>query len=149
MVFSDGEGVKHMSNELNKAQYRRFYEEFLSKGDTEVVDDVVDPNVVSHSPFPDQKPGAEGLKEAILQFREAFPDLYTKAEDILTDGDKVVGRFTVTGTQKGEFMGMPASGKKITYEEIAIVRFKNGKIVEHWAVADTLAMMQQLGMIPA
>jgi steroid delta-isomerase-like uncharacterized protein len=138
-----------MSNEQNKAQYRRFYEEFLSKGDVKVVDEVVDANVISHSPFPDQKPGAEGLKEAILQFREAFPDLHTKAEDILSDGDKVIGRFTVTGTQKGEFMGMPASGKQFTYEEIAIVRFKNGKIVEHWAVTDTLAMMQQLGMIPA
>ena len=138
-----------MSSEQNKAQYRRFYEEFLSKGDTQVVDEVVDPNVVTHSPFPDQKPGAEGLKEAIMQFREAFPDLHAKAEDILADGDKVVGRFTVTGTHKGEFMGMPPSGKQFTYEEMVIVRFKNGRIVEHWAVMDAMAMMQQLGMIPA
>jgi steroid delta-isomerase-like uncharacterized protein len=149
IALSDRVGVKFMSNELNKAQYRRFYEEFLNKGNTQVVDEVVDPNVVSHSPFPDQKPGAEGLKEAILRFRNAFPDLHTKAEDILADGDKVVGRFTVTGTQKGEFMGMPASGKKFTYEEIAIVRFRNGKIVEHWAVTDILSMMAQLGMIAA
>jgi steroid delta-isomerase-like uncharacterized protein len=137
-----------MSTEENKARYRRFYEEFLSKGNLSVVDELVDPNVVSHSPFPDQEAGANGLKKAIQRFRQAFPDLHTKAEDILADGDKVVGRFTVTGTQRGEFMGIPASGKPITYEEIAIVRFKDGKIIEHWAVTDALAMMQQLGAIP-
>jgi steroid delta-isomerase-like uncharacterized protein len=137
-----------MSTEENKARYRRFYEEFLSNGNLAVVDEVVDPDVVSHSPFPDQEPGAVGLKKAIKHFRQAFPDLHAKAEDIIAEGDKVVGRFTVTATQHGEFMGIPASGNTITYEEIVIVRFKDGKIVEHWAVADALAMMQQLGAIP-
>jgi predicted ester cyclase len=137
-----------MSPDTNKAAYRRFYEEFLSKGNLDVVDEVVDPNVVSHSPFPGQKPGAEGLKEAIASFREAFPDLRATAEDVIAAGDKVVGRFTVTGTHRGEFMDIVPTGKTITYDEIVIVRFKDGRIVEHWAVADALAMMQQLGVIP-
>src|SRR5687768_11006472 len=81
--------------EQNKATYRRFYEEFLSKGNLEVVDQVVDKNVISHSALPGQKPGAEGLKEAITMFRRAFPDLTLTAEDIIAEGDKVVGRFTV------------------------------------------------------
>jgi predicted ester cyclase len=105
--------------------------------------------VVSHSPFPGQKPGAEGLKQAIASFREAFPDLQATAEDLIAEEDKVVGRFTVTGTQRGEFMDIAPTGKKITYDEIVIVRFKDGKIIEHWAVADALAMLQQLGVIPA
>jgi predicted ester cyclase len=137
-----------MSPDTNKAAYRRFYEEFLSKGNLDIVDEVVDPNVVSHSPFPGQKPGAEGLKQAIARFREAFPDLQATAEDVIAAGDKVVGRFTVTGTHHGEFMDIAPTGKTITYDEIVIVRFKDGRIVEHWAVADALAMMQQLGVIP-
>jgi predicted ester cyclase len=138
-----------MSPDTNKAAYRRFYEEFLSKGNLDVVDEVVDPNVVSHSPFPGQEPGAVGLKQAIARFREAFPDLQANAEDVIAAGDKVVGRFTVTGTHRGEFMDIAPTGKTITYDEIVIVRFKDGRIVEHWAVADALAMMQQLGVIPA
>jgi predicted ester cyclase len=133
----------------NKAAYKRFYEEFLNKGKLAVVDEVVDRNVVSHAALPGQKPGAEGLKEAITLFRQAFPDLTAKAEDIIAEGDKVVGRFTVKGTHKGKFMDFEPTGNPFTYAEVVIVRFKDGKIVEHWAVTDVLSMMQQIGAIPS
>lgn len=134
--------------ERNKAAYRRFYEEFLGKGNLEVIDQVVDPNVISHSALPGQKPGAAGLKEAITMFRSAFPDLTIKAEDIIAEGDKVVGRFKVSGTHKGKFMDFEPTGSAFTYDEVVIVRLKDGKIVEHWSVTDALAMMQQIGAIP-
>ena len=137
-----------MSTEENKVIYHRFYEELLNKGNLDIVDELVDPNVVSHSPLPDQKPGSEGFKQAIASFRKSFPDLKAIAEDMVAEADKVVARFTVTGTHQGEFMGIAPSGKKFTYDEISIVRLKDGKIVEHWAVADALTMMQQLGVIP-
>jgi steroid delta-isomerase-like uncharacterized protein len=136
-----------VSNEKNKLVFQRFYEEVLNQGNLDVIDDVVDPNVVSHHPIPGQKPGAAGLKEALAGFKKAFPDLKSVAQDIIAKADKVVGRFTVTGTHQGEFMGYRPTGKQFTYEEIVIVRLKDGKIVEHWAVADVSAMMEQLGAI--
>ncbi|MGH7601513.1 MAG: ester cyclase, partial [bacterium] len=81
-------------------------------------------------------------------FRTAFPDLQVTVEDIIAKGDKVWVYTTMRGTNKGEFMGMPATGKKIEVKGIDIVRFVNGKAVEHWGVSDDLTMMQQLGMIP-
>jgi predicted ester cyclase len=78
-----------------------------------------------------------------------FPDLRFDAEDILTSGDKVVARARVTGTNKGEFMGMPATGKSINVQAIDIVSFGNdGLAVEHWGVMDMMSMMQQLGVVP-
>lgn len=136
-----------MTPNENKALYRTYYEEVLNRANYGAIDELVDKNVVSHSPLPGQKPGSVGLRDTMQLFHAAFPDLHAKAEDMIAEGDKVVGRFIVTGTHQGEFMGMPATGKKITYEEIVIVRFKNGKIVEHWAVADALTLMQQLGAV--
>ena len=134
-------------NEKNKLVFQRFYQEVLNQGNFDVIDEVVDPNVISHHPIPGQAPGAAGLKEALTGFKKAFPDLRNVAEDMIAEADKVVGRFTVTGTHQAEFMGYPPTGKQFTYEEVIIVRLKAGKIVEHWAVADVLAMMEQLGAI--
>jgi predicted ester cyclase len=78
-----------------------------------------------------------------------FPDWRFDAEDILTSGDKIIARSSVTGTNKGEFMGMPATGKSINIQAIDIVRFGNdGLAVEHWGVMDMMSMMQQLGVVP-
>lgn len=132
----------------NKARYQRFYEEVLNQGNFEIADEVMDANVISHSALPDQKPGLEGFKQAMKMFRQAFPDLKATAEHVIAEEDKVVGHFMVTATHQGEFMGMVPTGKKIRYEEMVIVRFQDRKIVEHWAVADALSMMQQLGAIP-
>ena len=68
---------------------------------------------------------------------------------MIAEGDKIVGRVTLTGTHQGELMGIPATGKKVSFSEIHIVRISNGKVVEHWEVADTMSMMQQLGVIPS
>ena len=79
----------------------------------------------------------------------AFPDLRVKVEDLIAEGDKIVGRVTLTGTHQGELMGIPATGKKVSFSEILIVRISNGKAVEQWEVADTMSRMQQLGVIPS
>ena len=79
----------------------------------------------------------------------AFPDLRMEPEDVLASGDKVVARTRGTGTHRGEFMGIPASGKSIDVELIDIMRFgEDGLVTEHWGVFDALTMMQQLGAIP-
>jgi predicted ester cyclase len=137
-----------MSSEANKIAYRRFYEDILNRGDFSIVDELVAREVVSHNPLPDQKPGVEGFVAAIKLFRAAFPDLHARNTHLIAEGDHVVGRFVVTATHRGEFLGTVATGRRISYEEIVIVRFRDARIVEHWAVADALSIMQQIGAIP-
>jgi steroid delta-isomerase-like uncharacterized protein len=82
----------------------------------------------------------------MVRLREAFPDFHVTLEDLIADEHKVVVRLTARGTQRGAFMGVPATGKSATWMGIRIFRLVNGKIVEHWGVWDSLGMMQQLGM---
>jgi steroid delta-isomerase-like uncharacterized protein len=138
-----------LSSEENKAKTRRFMEEVLNKGNMQVVDELIAPNFVEHDPFPGQAPGVEGLKQAMVALRQAFPDLHVTVDEMLSDGDKVVIRSTMKGTHKGTFMNIPATGKQISVEGIDIVRISNGRVVEHWGVTDNLTMMQQLGLVPA
>lgn len=128
-----------------KAVYQGFVDDLLNGGRFELAEKYLDPVVVSHNPFPGQAPGIEGFVSALRDFRIAFPDLHARATHYVADGDKVVGRFEVQGTHRGYFMGLPPTGRPVHYEEIAIVRLAGGRIVEHWAVADALAIMQQLG----
>ncbi len=80
--------------------------------------------------------------------RASFPDIHVAIEDMIAEGDKVVTRITATGTQTGEFMGMPPSGKAIRVEAIGISRIVDGKSVEYWESFDALGLMHQLGAIP-
>src|SRR5687768_6372617 len=124
----------------NKTVYQEFVSEILNGGRFELAGQFLDEHVVSHNPFPGQQPGVAGFIDAMRAFRVAFPDLHAKATQYVAEGDKVVGHFEVQGTHRGEFMGLAATGKPIRYEEIAIVRLAQGKLVEHWAVADALAI---------
>jgi steroid delta-isomerase-like uncharacterized protein len=81
-------------------------------------------------------------------FRTGFPDLVHTIEDQIAEGEKVVTRVTVTGTNKGEFQGMPATGKQVKFTGIAIDRIVNGKVKERWVEFDVMGLMQQLGAIP-
>ena len=91
----------------------------------------------------------EVIKAYITMFRAAFPDLHYTLEDSIAEGDRVVQRTMARGTMKGDFTGMPASGKTATWSEIHITRYDNGKAVEHWAVVDQLGMLAQLGFAQA
>ena len=109
------------------------------------IDKFLSPHFVEHDTFPGLEPNREGVKQFFKMFRQAFPDLNFKVEFTIAKGDKVVSYITTSGTQKGEFMGMSATGKKINVKTIDIIRFKNGVAVEHWGVTDGMAMMEQLG----
>ena len=93
--------------------------------------------------------GKEGLKVLAKSLRSAFPDFKIVIDLQVAEGDLVVQHATSTGTMKGEFAGMPPSGKTAKWEAIHISRIKDGKIVEHWMVQDQLGMLQQLGFVPA
>jgi steroid delta-isomerase-like uncharacterized protein len=136
----------------NKATFRRFHdatnthdEEFISK----TIDEIVLPDVQIRTPLPVKASGPEALKEVFAALHAAFPDLHVTVEDLIEEGDKVVGRNSVTGTHQGEYMGHPPTGKSITYNEIFIFRFDEGRVAETWGVVDVAAQMKQLGLLPA
>jgi steroid delta-isomerase-like uncharacterized protein len=135
----------------NKATFRRFHDAFADSGDaeliSEMIDEIVEPGVKNHTPV--EATGTQVLKELFARLHRAFPDLHVTVEDMIEEGDKVVGRNTLTGTHQGEYMGLPATGKSVTYNEIIIFRFVNGRIAETWGVVDVYAQMKQLGVIPA
>jgi steroid delta-isomerase-like uncharacterized protein len=102
----------------------------------------------------DEIPGLPPTKEGVVQYFRlllaAFPDMKMDVQDSFASGDKAVARLRVSGTHKGEFMGIPATGNLVSMNLIDITRFgDDGLAREHWGVADQLAMMQQLGVIPA
>ena len=131
------------------ATIRRMYD-LLSAGDIDGFGELVADDFVEHEETPGLEPTKEGVKQFFHMYRTAFPDLRMEPQDILASGDKVVARTRATGTNQGEFMGMPATGKSVDVQLIDIIRFgDDGLAREHWGVFDALGMMQQLGAIPA
>jgi steroid delta-isomerase-like uncharacterized protein len=104
---------------------------------------------VEHEETPGLSPTKDGLKQFFTMYIAAFPDLRMEPEDVLPSGDKIVARVKFTGTNTGDFMGMPATGKSVEVQAVDILRFgEDGLAHEHWGVFDAMAMMQQLGVIP-
>ncbi|MDR3081018.1 MAG: ester cyclase [Streptomyces sp.] len=138
----------------NKATLHRLHDA-VNTGDVEVIsktiDEIVAPDVLFHAPVPMGMTGAQALKQVWEVLLRAFPDLHVAVEDVIVEGDKVVSRNTVTGTHQGEHrgLGLPATGRSVTYNEIFILRFADGRIAEIWGVVDVLSQMRQLGVIPA
>ncbi len=139
-----------MSTEQNKALIGRFIEELFNRGNMSLADEMLAPDFVDREQLPPGIPNdREGVKVLTTMLRGAFPDFKATIDDILAEGDKVVIRMTWSGTQKGEFMGIPATGKRVSFGVIDIIRIAGGKLVEHWGQMDSMGMMQQLGAIPA
>jgi steroid delta-isomerase-like uncharacterized protein len=135
----------------NKATFKRFQDatnthdaEFISH----TIDETVEPDALIRTPLALGATGAQRLEEVFARLRRAFPDLHVTVEDLIAEGDKVVGRNTVTGTHQGEYMGRPPTGKPVIYNEIFIFRFVGGRITETWGVVDVLSQMKQFGLMP-
>jgi steroid delta-isomerase-like uncharacterized protein len=134
----------------NKATLRRF-QDAMNTGDAEriskTIDELVEPDALIRTPLPLDATGAQALKEVFGRLHRVFPDLHVTVEDVIAEGDKVVSRNLVTGTHQGEYMGLPPTGKSVTYNEIFIFRFAGGRIAETWGVVDVFSQMRQLGAI--
>ena len=138
-------------SEENKALARRVSEEIYdSRGNLDVVDEIYAPNAVAHDPnSPEEIRGFGPIKQLASMFRSAFPDMQVIVEDQIAEGDKVVTRYTVSGTHQGELMGIPPTGNRMEQiTGIYMSRISGGKIVEEWYNYDVLGLMQQLGVIP-
>ena len=127
---------------------RRFYDEVLSQGNVEKVDDLVTDDVIDHEPFPGQPDGIDGVRQFVGMMSAAFSDLKATIGPSLESGDFASAHVTITGRHTGEFMGVPASDKEFEIEAIDIIRVEDGKCAEHWGVTDNMALMQQIGAIP-
>jgi steroid delta-isomerase-like uncharacterized protein len=138
--------------EINKAAVRRFAD-VTNTHDPElistVVDEVFDPNMRAGTQMPIEANGPDDVKRVFATLHAAFPDLHISIEDMIAEGDRVVCRERIIGTHRGDYMGLPATGKNVAYNEITIARFGDGRIVETWGVVDVLSLMKQLGAIPA
>jgi steroid delta-isomerase-like uncharacterized protein len=142
-----GKEDKNMSAEESRATMRRYFGAF-EQGDTDLLDELLAPEYVNHSPATPELPtGPEGVKGVVAMFRSGMPDLRVVIEDMIAEGDKVATRYTLEGTHEGELFGVAPTGQHLSIKSISIERVSDGKIREHWRITDSLEMMQQLGVV--
>ena len=145
------ENIMSYSPEANNAIAEKFFNSVWNKGDFSVLDTLISPDAVDHSTVggkPKMEKGSASFRAIVSMFRSAMPDIQLTIDDEVYAGDKVVHRWHLVGTDTGGVMGMPPSGKQLTFSGTTIVRMADGKIVERWANVDELGLLQQLGVVP-
>lgn len=133
-----------MSLEQNKASLRRFYEEVINARNIDLADELLSADFNDHAA---KEPGIAEFKKLYKSMIDIFEGLHITIEDLIAEGDRVVAYVTTRAVQAGKFRGFPPSGKQVTFTGVDIFRFKNGKVVERWAVRDFLGMLQQAGHV--
>jgi steroid delta-isomerase-like uncharacterized protein len=136
-----------VSAEDNKTLYRRIVEEVWNSGNLAVVDEFIDTNCIFHAFDKDLK-GPEQFRQYAEELLTIFPDIHFTIEDLIAERDRVVSHWTATGTQKGEFIEIPATNKNIKFQGATFLHIAGGKVIELWAYWDRLSVMKQLGVAP-
>ena len=135
-------------SDANKAVIQAFLEEVINQGRLERANDLVKEDFVELDPLPGQEQGREGLKAVLAGLRASFPDWHWTVQEMVAEGDKVVTRFTWTGTHRGPFLGIPPTGKSVAVKGVVIDLLENGLMSESRILMDTMGLMQQLGVVP-
>jgi predicted SnoaL-like aldol condensation-catalyzing enzyme len=133
----------------NLDSFYRFLDETVTRKNLAAIDELTTPDFVEHGVPPGFPPNREGTKQFFGMLLGGFPDVSYEIEDLIVQGDRLAARILWRGTQTGEFMGSPPSGKVITVQSIEWLRMEDSKLAEHWGLNDDLGMLQQLGLIPA
>lgn len=136
------------SNGNNNQIAVNFTEELWDKGNLKIADEIFSKDFIDHDPVTGQLPGIEGYKLMVTDFRNAFPDLRVKNEDVIVEGNKVVVRWTAQGKHSGQLMNIPPTNKQVTLKGVDILLVENNKIIERWGEYDALGMLSQLGVLP-
>jgi steroid delta-isomerase-like uncharacterized protein len=136
-----------MSTETNKATIRRVFDDVVNSNSLAAAAELVGPAYVNHG-VPVPAKGPEALRLAVGMFRAAFPDIKVTLEHVVAEGDRVATHGYFTGTHKGDFNGIPPTGKAIKVAYIDLWRLENGKATENWVQMDMVGLMQQLGVMP-
>ena len=134
-----------MSAEEHKALVHRFVDEFWSGGNLAAADELMAPDAVVHEPIAGTPADLKAVAGAI---RTAFPDWHSTVEEMIVEGDRVVERWTGRGTHRGEFLGIPPTGKRVVVPGVVFYRIADGKIAEFRGSFDRMSLMQQLGVVP-
>ena len=130
--------------------YRRIVDEVINGGNVATLDDLASPDFVEHEELPPGIPkNREGVKQFFSLLHTAFPDTTATIENLVVQGDMVAARIVVTGTHRGDFAGIPPTGKQVSIQVFDLVRVIDGKMTEHWGLSDQFSLLQQLGAIPA
>lgn len=125
-----------------------FTEEMWDKGNLKIADEIFSRGFIDHDPVTGQLPGLNGYKQMVMDFRNAFPNLRVKNEDVIVEGDKIVVRWTAHGTHSGQLMNIQPTNKSLILKGIDILLVENHMIVERWGEFDALGMLSQLGVLP-
>ena len=128
----------------NAARQRALVETLQNQGRLERIGEFIHADVVDHAKAPELPPGIEGVAMVLRAIRSGFPDHDAKVLHMIAQGDLVATHKTFTGTHKGEFFGMAPTGKRATIRVMDIVRYRDGKVAEHWNIVDVAGLMQQL-----
>lgn len=136
-----------MSKEQNIAAQEHLAEN-INAGNVEVAVETFAENAVDHDPAPSQGPGRAGFKAFFTELTTAFPDAHIEPAHMVADEDNIAIAYTLTGTHKGDFNGVAATGKRIEVRGMQIGRFEDGQIVERWGSSDELGILKQLGVAP-
>jgi steroid delta-isomerase-like uncharacterized protein len=134
--------------ENNKAIELRFTTEVLNEHNLDVLSELVAEDFIEQNPAPGQGAGREGLRQFLAQMIVAFPDMSWGTEEEVAEGDRVAGWGFWSGTHRGTFMGIPATGRTVSVEYWNMDYFRDGKIAEGRIIMDVMGLLQQLGMIP-
>jgi steroid delta-isomerase-like uncharacterized protein len=143
-AYDAQQGRTVITKQDNLAVQRKFGSA-VSTGQLELLRDLIASDVVDHDPAPDQGAGPEGYIRMFAALRTSFPDLAVSVDELVTDEDKIAVAYTITGTQKRDFGGVAATGRKIKARGVEIGRFRDGKMVQRWGSSDQLGILQQLG----
>lgn len=135
-----------MSAQENKVIARYYMGQIFNQKNLAAVDEFFSPEVAMHCKLPGVK-GLEGYRRMVSLFVRAFPDLHLSYQTVICEGEWVSGRFVFTGTHEADFAGIPATGKHICVSGISLLRFREGRVIEHWTELDRLGLLQQLGVI--
>ncbi len=135
-----------MSEQENLSRFRRLIEQGFSAGDLSVIDDLIGPDCIEHQRG--NLSGVEGARKTVATLHEWMTDFELRIVDVAVAGDKVWSLNRARGVNTGSVMGNPPTGRTVEVDVVDIVRFEDGKVVEHWGIADQLGMMIQLGLVP-
>jgi predicted ester cyclase len=136
-----------MTEEL-KTKARRIWEEIFPSGDVDGLAEVLAEDGIDHGARPDEPQGLAGAQQTMLWLRSVFSEQRWEIRQVVGEGDIVVVYCTLHGRHTGDLMGIPPTNREVAQDYVHIVRFRDGKVVEHWGVRDDLGLMRQLGVLP-
>lgn len=126
----------------------RIFNEVINEGRDDRIDELFAEDFVDHGPGQDLH-GREAFRSVVTTWRAAFSDLRCEVSNVISDGDTAGWVVRTTGTHTGDSLGFPATHKRIETVSANLGRFRDGKVVEHWSEQGMLAMLQQVGVVPA